>query len=303
MSANVKFLRFSGYGFHVADEKIGHEDFNIMTDRKHITAEQRAAFERDGFFVLRGALTPDEVRHYIGVVDRLDAEFRAEKGLAPDATVEIRNSVARSRELLGLLDHPSAFPLMVDLLGWNIQMTTSHVFVRTPTPAEAGTFKSIDWHADGPSPRPFRVQTEAGEVEPRLYAKIGYFLTDLSKPDMGNLRVIPGSHKSAKRPDIDPATGEPEGAIQVLTEPGDAVFFENRTWHAVGPNYAPHARKNVYMGYCYRWVKPIDFVTQSEELLAQASPVQRQLLGHVTDALSCYLPDRYKDDVPLREWL
>jgi ectoine hydroxylase-related dioxygenase (phytanoyl-CoA dioxygenase family) len=274
-----------------------------MSERVRLSAAQREEFEQNGFLILRGALNAEEVAHYIAIVDKLDAEYRIEKDLGPHDTVEIRNSIARSAELLPLLDHPAAFPLMVDIMGWGIQLTTSHIFVRTPNPEEQPTFKAIDWHADGPNPRPYRIQTPDGEVEPRLYAKIGYFLTDLSEPDRGNLRVVPGSHKRATRPEIDPETGEPRGAIQVLTQPGDAVLFENRTWHAVGPNYANLPRKNIYLGYCYRWVKPIDYITQAPELLAQATPVQRQLLGDVTDALSFYLPDRYKDDVPLRDWL
>jgi len=192
--------------------------------------------------------------------------------------------------------------LIADILGWGIQLTTSHIFVREPNPDKEKAFRAIGWHADGPNPSPERIEGPEGPVEPRLYAKIGYFLTDLSKPDSGNLRVIPGSHKRAASPEVDPATGDPRGAIQVLTQPGDAVIFENRTWHAVGPNYADYARKNIYIGYCYRWVKPIDFVTQRPELIALATPIQRQLLGHATDALSFYLPDGYRDDTPLREW-
>jgi ectoine hydroxylase len=266
-----------------------------------LTAEQRAAFDRDGYFVLRGALSPAEVEHYIGVVDRMDAEFRAENSLGPHDTVEIRNSVARASELLPLLDHPASFPLMADYMGWNIKLTTSHTFVRTPNPNEKASFKAIDWHADGPGPRPLRLETPNGPAEPFLYAKIGYFLTDLSQPDRGNLRVVPGSHLCANKPELDPETGEPIGAIQVLTQPGDAVFFQNRTWHAVGPNYANMPRKNIYLGYCFRWVQAMDFVTQDPQLLAQATPVQRQLLGEVSNALSYYLPSRYPGDVPLKD--
>jgi hypothetical protein len=64
------------------------------------------------------------------------------------------------------------------------------------------------------------------------------------------------------------------------------------------------ARKNIYIGYCYRWLKAIDFVTQPEELLAKANPIQRQLLGASTDPLSFYLPGRYDfADVPLKAQL
>jgi hypothetical protein len=119
-----------------------------------LTDAQRADLERDGFLVLPGVLTPEQVAHFTAVVDRLDADFRAEKALDPYATVEIRNAVARpgGDGLLPLLDWPATFPLVADVFGWNIQLTTSHVFVRTPNPNEPPAFKAIDWHADGPVP-------------------------------------------------------------------------------------------------------------------------------------------------------
>jgi ectoine hydroxylase-related dioxygenase (phytanoyl-CoA dioxygenase family) len=232
-------------------------------------------------------------------VDELAAGERAQGEAGAQSSVEIRNAIARSDELLPLLDWPQTFSLMAQIMGWNIQLTTSHVFVRMPTPQAEASFKAISWHADGPNP-PF---PEINGVRPRMYAKIGYFLTDLSQPDRGNLRVVPGSHLRAQKPETDAATGEPVGAIQALTRPGDAVFFEQRTWHAVGPNYADYPRKNIYIGYCHRYLKAIDFITQTPELIEKANPIQRQLLGHATHELSFYLPDRAPQDVPLRAWL
>ncbi len=265
----------------------------------HLNEEQRDFFEANGYLVVPNVLNESEIAYFTRVVDGLAADDRAQQGAAPDSSVEIRNAIARSDELLPLLDWPATFPLMAQIMGWNIQLTTSHVFVRMPTPQEESAFKSIGWHADGPNP-PF---PEINGVRPRMYAKIGYFLSDLSEPNRGNLRVIPGSHLRAQKPESDPATGEPEGAIQVLTRPGDAVFFEQRTWHAVGPNYADFPRKNIYIGYCYRYLKAIDFTLQSPELIEKANPIQRQLLGHATHELSFYLPDRAPEDVPLRAWL
>lgn len=257
--------------------------------------EQLEQFERDGFLVMRNVLSEEQVAHFSTIVDKL---AREERGDDENQTVEIRNAVARDAALLPLLDWKSTFPLMTQIMGWNIQLTTSHVFVRPPTPQEDDKFKAISWHCDGPNPH----FPAIGGVQPRMYAKIGFFLTDLSQPDMGNLRVVPGSHLSAASPERD-ANGEPINAIQVLTNPGDAVFFEQRTWHAVGPNYAPHARKNIYIGYCHRWLKAIDFITQDDALIAQANPVQQQLLGKVTDPISYYLPGRHPQDVPLKEMM
>lgn len=263
-----------------------------------LSESERADFERDGFLVWRGVLSSSEVERFKTILKSLSDRFRLETGLTPQDSVEIRNAIVREPAIMELLDHPRVLGAMRDILSPNIQLSTSHVFERLPTPAATSGFKAIDWHADGPNPRPPVVQTERGAVEPRLYAKAGWFLTDLSQPNKGNLRVVPGSHKLAACPPKD-ENGDPEGAVQVLTEPGDVVLFENRVWHAVGPNYAEQARLNLYMGYCHRWMKPIDFVSIPDELMASASPVQKQLLGAATDALSFYLPSRYEADLPL----
>lgn len=259
----------------------------------NITPQQRESFERDGYLIIRNAMNEEQIAHYTQLVDNL---AQVERGSDVFKTVEIRNAVAREPELLPLLDWPITFPLVADIMGWNIQLTTSHVFVRPPTPDEQSSFKAIDWHCDGPNPQFPVIDGQRS----RMYMKVGFFLTDLSKPDSGNLRVVPGSHLRADKPPVN-ENGEPEGAIQVLTSPGDAVLFEQRTWHAVGPNYAGAARKNVYIGYCYRWLKAIDFIQQSPELIARANPIQKQLLGAVTDPISYYLPSKHPEDVPLRD--
>ncbi len=273
-----------------------------MNAPQRLSPAQLEQFERDGFLLLPGLLSPDETAHYLAVTGQMCDKFRQEKSLEAHQTVEIRNAIARSEELLPLISHPAALGAMLDILGWNIQLTTSHVFARTPNPGEKMSFKAIDWHADGPNPRPPCVEGQWGPVEPRIYAKIGYFLTDLSEPNKGNLRVVAGSHCRAAKPEIDPATGEPCGMTEILTRPGDAVLFENRCWHAVGPNYSTEPRQNIYIGYCHRWMKAIDFQTQNDELLSRANPLQKQLLGASSHELSFYLPGKAPDDVPLREW-
>ncbi len=261
-----------------------------------LSAEQRDFFAEKGYLVVPNALNAEEIAGFTRLVDEMAADDRARREVGPESNVEIRNAIARRAELLPLLDWPATFPLMAEIMGWNIQLTTSHVFVRMPTPGAASNFKASGWHCDGPRP----MFPEVNGAYPRMYAKIGYFLTDLSTPDKGNLRVAPGSHLSAKEPARD-ENGEPVSAIQVLTRPGDAVFFEQRTWHSVGPNYSDTPRKNIYIGYCHRYLKAIDFMTQSPELIAQANPIQAQLLGAVTHDLGYYLPR--EADVPLKAWL
>jgi ectoine hydroxylase len=102
-----------------------------------------------------------------------------------------------------------------------------------------------------------------------------------------------------------PAQGEampdPYGAIEIQCKPGTAVLFEQRTWHAVGPNLSNITRKALFFGYGFRWIQPMDYVQMPERLVQNADPIQRQMLGHITHNLGFYLPKA--EDIPLRAWL
>ncbi|MCW8133872.1 MAG: phytanoyl-CoA dioxygenase family protein [Planctomycetota bacterium] len=262
-----------------------------------LSAEQKARFEEDGYLVVKGVLSPEACAHYLERIDGLDRRHRDAKGLGGEEFVEIRNAVEKEPEFLGLLDYPTSFPLVAELMGANIQLCTSHTMVRPPQPKDTDAkYKRIGWHRDGCA----EVQPVHGTY-PWIYTKIGYFLTDLSKPGMGNLRVIPGSHKKADCPKTPAGAIDPEGAVEVCVEAGDAVIFQQRLWHAVGPNVSDVTRKNIYVGYCFRWVKPLDYLTPSPELLARATPVQRQLLGEHVSEMTFWLPK--ETELPLRGWL
>lgn len=266
-----------------------------------LSQAQQAEFEQNGFLVIENALTQEEIHRYTTIVDRLESTVTVDVNgnpRKPGETLEVRDSITKAPDLLPLLTHESAFPAVVDLMGYNIALTTSHVFVRPPSPpGTAREFKAISWHHDGPGhwARPVN-----GRL-PWLYTKIGYFLTDLQNPDAGALRVVPGSHRSAGRPAWKPGAPDPYGYIELHVKAGTAVIFENRLWHAVGPNYSNVPRKNIYLGYCWRWMRPIDYLQPAEDLLARCNPIERQLVGDVKSSLGFILPQ--DEDVPLKAWV
>lgn len=261
-----------------------------------LTAEQREAFERDGFLVVPGALPPERVERLTALVDRLHAEGMARTGLTKPGTWDLRNCVVQDDLFLELLDWPATFPLVVELLNWNIHLVTSHLILRMPSPPDTPqVWKATDWHRDGGT-SPMEMQ----EPHPRLIIKVAYWLTDLTEPERGGIRLIPGSHRMIGRPAQAPGEADPYGAIQLRAKPGDAVLFEQRTWHAVGPNRSEIIRKSLFFGYGYRWLRPMDYVTMPAELLQRVSPIRRQLLGDAATQLGYYLPT--DADVPLRAW-
>lgn len=242
------------------------------------------------------ALPPELVTRLTERVDRIYEAHVREQGLTKTNACLIRNCVLHDEAFLELLDWPATVPLVIDLLNWNIQMITSHLIVRAPSPPDADDhWKGEGWHRDGGTS-----SHEMQEPHPRLLIKIAYWLSDLSEPGRGGIRFVPGSHRMIGRPAQADGAPDPYGAIEVCANPGDAVLFEQRLWHAVGPNRSHLTRKSLFFGYGYRWLRPMDYVTMPEELLAKCSPIRRQLLGDAKTDLGYYLPQ--DEDVPLRAW-
>jgi ectoine hydroxylase-related dioxygenase (phytanoyl-CoA dioxygenase family) len=120
----------------------------------------------------------------------------------------------------------------------------------------------------------------------------------VSEPGRGNLKVIPGSHRDNhldRPPTPDVPFPEPAGAVDVLAEPGDALLFDRRLWHARSDNHSSLVRKVAFFAYTYRWIASREQVTVA---LPGLSPVRRQLLGldaHDGDHAWGHVPD----EVPL----
>ena len=246
-----------------------------------LTEEQRQQFERDGFLVVRGALPPEMLERVVTLADRLYEAGLQEGGLSKVNHWELRNCLPHDTLFLELLDWPATFPLVADLLNWNIHLITSHLIMRAPSPPDAGEeWKATNWHRDGgTSP------SEMQEPHPRLFIKIAYWLSDLTEPGRGAIRIIPGSHRLTGRPAQGAEMPDPYGAIELRAEAGDALLFENRLWHAVGPNRSEMVRKSVFFGYGYRWLRPMDYVRMPKKLLKGVSPIHRQLLGDAATQL------------------
>jgi ectoine hydroxylase len=240
--------------------------------------EQRDQFERDGYLVVRGALSEAEVAFYADALDRVYAAEGAAGRLAADGSMHKLSAVANCPEAVGLIDHPNTFPLVWSILGWNVHIYHSHLDVHpqitVPKPYR------FEWHQDG-GRQNRELETDP---RPRLSVKIAYWLSDVSEPGRGNFKVVPGSHVRNRidgPPRRDIEWPEPEGSVEVCANPGDAVFFDRRLWHTRTNNYSPFTRKGMFFAYSHRWSYGRD---ENDELIASArfagfNPIQRQLLG------------------------
>ena len=243
-----------------------------------MTAAQRSRFERDGYLLVRGALTDCEVGYYADALDRVYAARQAAGLDPPGGPMHVLSAVANCREAAGLTDHPATFPLAWSVLGWNVHIYHSHLDVHPPVRVRP-PFR-FEWHQDGG-----RQNRELdGEPRPRVSVKLGFWLSDVSEPGRGNLKVIPGSHVRNRidgPPRRDVERPDPRGAVEVCARPGDAVFFDRRLWHARDRNYSALTRKAIFLGYAPRWVAMRDEVGElhADTAFADLCPVRRQLLG------------------------
>jgi ectoine hydroxylase-related dioxygenase (phytanoyl-CoA dioxygenase family) len=261
--------------------------------------EQRRQFDEEGYLIVRNAIGPDEINALIAASDRVIASDRTEnRQRTTDGLYDgFRNCISLDDAYIPLLTNPKTVPLVVQLLGTNIHMVTSHLIYKHPDkPGTPPTTREPGWHRDIAG-----VSEDLGfAATPRMEMKVAYYLTDLSKPNYGSTLFLPGSNKMSDRPPILPGSVDPEGTIEPLLEPGDAVLFENRTWHAATANLSRHTRKCVMFGYGYRWLKEFDYQNQSDDLVSKLDPVGRQFVGATKKAGDVF---RIGDlDWPLKEW-
>jgi len=298
-----------------------------------MTPQQEKDFKHLGYIILENFLHKEELDRLLSAIDDVAANVRDKKGLGLNAPFAIRNALAHHDAFLDLIDHPRMLPLVVDAIGWNIQIRTSHLDYRPPYPEglqvgdigagngadnQAG-YQNLNWHQDVACEHLFSAPSLDGRL-PFMEIKAFYVLSDLSESNSGNLWLAPGSYK--RTPQELWAMGNRPDAfekVELKLPPGAAVLWRTATWHCVGPNLSDKIRKVIHMGYHYRWLRPTEYINQDPELIARCSPIRRQLLGELAkgdnplgldpnfEPVSQYWrPDNIGgegwDDVPLRAW-
>ncbi len=293
-----------------------------------MTEQQRRDFDERGFILLENFFTSAELERLLAAIDEVAGRVRTAKGLRSDEPFALRNALTQHEAFLDLIDHPRMLPLVVDAIGWNIQIRTTHLDYRPPYPEglDAGElgrgsgadhtagYKNLVWHPDLAGPYLFEAPSRDGLL-PFMEIKVGYYLSDLSARNSGAICLVPGSHlrKPQELRDMDfrvPA----DQFIELNVPANTAMLWRTQVWHCVTPNLSDRVRKVFYVGYHYRWLRPTDYIQQDEELLARSSPIRRQLLGGLPPGVdplggdpdfepsSRYWLLKDTEDVPLKAW-
>jgi len=253
---------------------------------QELTEQQRVQWVEDGYLVIEGALGQDEVSLFHEDLERVRLEPGWEPsdvalghyGWADHAANTRRGGFMDRRDLLSygqhfidLVDRPSVFDLIVDLMGPHLMLSMTQAIVRPSTDKFAGYT-----HTDGGEGlREIRVTSDSRPIA----MKAMYLLTDVDEDDDGAFTVFPGSHQRELpwRADEPPHPYAP-GAKHLHGKAGDCYLFSHALWHGPAANRAGKSRYCLLYNYCQMFVRSYDHEL-TPEVDGALSPRQRRLLG------------------------
>jgi hypothetical protein len=229
-----------------------------------LTDAERFLFDVTGYLVIPGALSAMEVDACLEAARRLHAPHGYDKWRQLGAAYESEAAIEP------LIDHPSVFPKVRALLGDYFILQSSWSTLSPPG------FKGGGWHQDGSSVYEFR---RLATPTPLVQLRIGFFLTDQSEPDMGNMVMIPGSHNSSVPIPRGVADADLPIREVICGKPGDALMFHQGVYHCGTCNQRNYPRFIQHMVYAPPWLVPSDRMGNDPAFLARTTPVRRALLG------------------------
>ncbi|MFI5015538.1 MAG: phytanoyl-CoA dioxygenase family protein [Hyphomicrobiales bacterium] len=248
------------------------------------TQSQWMEFQERGLLVIEDAYGDDELEAWREAVSRLQSsrEMRA------DGFFTLRNFVEADEAFANLIDHAAHVGLVYDLYGEMLKLQLSELFVRSP----GGGARPERWHIDGPRALPCTVFAPGAPMQ----VKVGIWLTDVLRPNMGNLAFVPGSHRQQYFPAYD--TDEPApGEEQLLARRGSLTLMDTALWHRTVPNDSAVTRMNLYLGYSPSWLPTSDRNTSDPAWLAALNREQRIIMRSYAQALHYAKPP--PEDYPL----
>jgi len=243
-----------------------------------ISDAQRAAFDRDGYIIIRDALSKNEIGALLEAGERAQERWLADpdrKGSDNPFLRRVEPLIEYDDAFVELLDHPGYFPVIRELLGDGIAIIDTAYFV---SPPGQGWGSTSEWHIDealtGPDGAPIP-----------LFAKVTIPLVDIADIDDGPTAVVPGSHALSYN-DILPDPQDPRdmpGKVPILVPAGDVYIFHGRVHHAAMPNVGSQTRRVLHYNYGHIWMKPWPGHYPSERLQKSAYSAIRKQLLHVSD--------------------
>jgi len=248
------------------------------------TLDQFKEFDDRGFLVVENAFTETEMEAWSQAMLRL----RSAHASPTDGFFTLRNFVEEDPAFASLTDHPAYVGFAYDLYGEMLKLQISELFVRGP----GGGARPERWHIDGPRVLPYAVFAD----DAPLQLKVGVWLTDVLRPEMGNVAFVPGSHRDQYFGPYDTDETAP-GEEQLVVRRGSLTLMNTALWHRTVPNESATTRLNMYLGYSPSWLPTSDRNTSDPGWLAGLNREQRIIMRSYGNAFSHAKPP--PEDYPL----
>ncbi len=251
-------------GFAYRQKTFALDDLAGMTDAMH----------EDGFALIPGVLSQDEVQACRDAIDRLHA-FGFDK---VDVTEHYKCVFNRDRVFFNLLDRPGIVDLAEATMGEHCHIIGQSAWRSHPghngwSPHTDHTLVTV----------PPEVASDRNSFP--IYLCTAHFYLDDIDEELCPTYVIPGSHKSGRSigwgKDADPEW-EGRKLEPVVCKPGDVLFFRSEIWHTGSLNKTDRIRYLIQNHYANRTIaqrfSPWPFVF-NPEFVATANDRQLRLLG------------------------
>lgn len=139
-------------------------------------------------------------------------------------------------------------------------------------------------HADWqPLTLPEEIMRDERVQIPIFISTLHFYLDDIY-PELGPTHFVPGSHRAGRPPREGERSWLGENEQSILCKAGDAVLFRSEVWHRGAANTSEQTRYLLQVHYAQRMITQkfppyLNRFRFDEQLLANATPRQRRLLG------------------------
>ncbi len=241
-------------------------EFSPLSQPGELTEMDRFIFECYGYILIEDVISSHECQ------DVLDAATRLHTGHPKERLLQLGKGFETEPSIERLIDHPSILPKVRGLLGDNFVLQAAWCTVQP-----AGS-EHVGWHRDGSSAFDY---AKLGYPIPLLQLRASYNVTDQTEEFMGNMMMVPGSHRS---PVILPS--EVRKAIYatpiqhiIRVRKGAVLLFHNGVFHSPMPNRMSYDRYNMHFIYSPPWLRRSDREATDPAFLERTTPLRRALMG------------------------
>jgi len=230
-----------------------------------LTELDRFIFESWGYLVMPGILNTEEIGEAYDACVRLHSSRESGFG-------QVGRGFETEPILERLIDHPEVMPKVRGLLGDRFILQANW---NTMQPAKGDMGR---WHQDGSSAYDFGL---VAYPAPLLQLRVSYILTDQSLPGLGNMELIPGSHRSpVPVPQSVRGSGGDVPISQVIcASAGSVLMFHNAVWHRTYKHSGEKDRYTAHYVYSPPWMRAADRLGNSDQFMRRTTPLRRALMG------------------------